>query len=211
MIFNDSIHLDVGAAKWIILALVSCPLPLPPGTMTEASTQVQCRIVQKVQNSIVRTCACMCELHWNFKFSFSLYFLEHCHASYNHRFALLLLPYLSSSATPYLILPVTPYLTFPLSLCLISVLMKKDLRLAVDAAESRKIPLPTARLALSTYTALCETGLSHKDFSVVYDHLSKMKWCRYRRYWRSDSVCLCVCSTHKRRHTHTHKRAHVNT
>jgi 3-hydroxyisobutyrate dehydrogenase-like beta-hydroxyacid dehydrogenase len=56
-----------------------------------------------------------------------------------------------------------------------TVLMKKDLRLAVDAAESRKIPLPNGRLALATYTSLCETGLSHKDFSVVYDHLSKMK------------------------------------
>ena len=51
--------------------------------------------------------------------------------------------------------------------------MKKDLRLAVDAAASRNISLPTGQHAYDTYTSLCEQGLSHKDFSVVYDHLSK--------------------------------------
>ena len=87
-------------------------------------------------------------------------------ASPSHTIPCHIIPYLIFH---YLILP------YPTLLYLVSVLMKKDLRLAVDAAESRKIPLPTARLALSTYTTLCETGLSHKDFSVVYDHLSKMK------------------------------------
>jgi 3-hydroxyisobutyrate dehydrogenase-like beta-hydroxyacid dehydrogenase len=53
--------------------------------------------------------------------------------------------------------------------------MKKDLRLAVDAAASRNITLPTGQHALSTYTALCEQGNSHRDFSVVYEHLSKAK------------------------------------
>ena len=64
---------------------------------------------------------------------------------------------------------------YPMFSCFVTVLMKKDLRLAVDAAESRNIPVPTGRQALSTYSHLCETGLSHKDFSVIYQHLSKTK------------------------------------
>lgn len=142
--------------------------------MTEASTQVQCRIEQCVH---VRVCVNSTE---KFKFCFYLYFLEHCQAFQPN--PIIIIPPSSSFLTLltllhllHLTLSYLLHLTFPLSLCLLSVLMKKDLRLAVDAAESRKIPLPNGRLALSTYTALCETGLSHKDFSVVYDHLSKLK------------------------------------
>lgn len=122
-----------------------------------------------VQNSIMRTCACMCEFTRKFKLSFprTLSCFSACFCIHYPTHPLL--PCLTSPSTPYLTLPHLH------SLCLVSVLMKKDLRLAVDAAESRKIPLPTGQLALSTYTSLCETGLSHKDFSVVYDHLSKMK------------------------------------
>lgn len=52
-------------------------------------------------------------------------------------------------------------------------LMKKDLSLAVDASKAANIPLHLGGRALDVYSQLSQSGLGLKDFSVVYDNLSK--------------------------------------
>jgi 3-hydroxyisobutyrate dehydrogenase len=58
-----------------------------------------------------------------------------------------------------------------------SALMKKDLGLALAAADSIT-PIPDLKmgsLALETYSNLCVDGYDHKDFSVIYDVIMKKK------------------------------------
>ena len=53
-----------------------------------------------------------------------------------------------------------------------SALMAKDLGLALDAAKSAHVALPTASTALSMYMVMCRQGYATKDFSSVYEFLS---------------------------------------
>jgi len=52
-------------------------------------------------------------------------------------------------------------------------LMKKDLALAVGVSKAANTPLHLGGHALDVYTQLSQLGLGLKDFSVVYDNLSK--------------------------------------
>jgi 3-hydroxyisobutyrate dehydrogenase len=54
-----------------------------------------------------------------------------------------------------------------------SALMDKDLGLAMDAAKSVKARIPLGALSHQVYGLLCEHGYAEKDFSVVYEYLTK--------------------------------------
>jgi 3-hydroxyisobutyrate dehydrogenase len=54
-------------------------------------------------------------------------------------------------------------------------LMAKDLSLSVAAAHESRTPLPLGGLALQLYNLLSAQGYSRKDFSSIYDYLSKNK------------------------------------
>ena len=54
-------------------------------------------------------------------------------------------------------------------------LMTKDLGLAQNAATESKSPTPLGSLSHQLYRALCSHGYGHKDFSVIYEFLSKQK------------------------------------
>lgn len=54
-------------------------------------------------------------------------------------------------------------------------LMEKDLTLAMHAANSSKAHLPLGSQAHQLYGLLCEHGYGGKDFSVVYEYISKKK------------------------------------
>ncbi len=56
-----------------------------------------------------------------------------------------------------------------------SVLMEKDLGLALGAAKEVKARLPLGAAAHQIYGLMCEHGYSEKDFSSVYDFLYKNK------------------------------------
>lgn len=51
--------------------------------------------------------------------------------------------------------------------------MAKDLGLAVGAATKEKIPLPLGGQAQQIYNLLSSQGFGQKDFSSVYEFLSK--------------------------------------
>ena len=51
--------------------------------------------------------------------------------------------------------------------------MEKDLRLAVEAASAKGVKLEIGDTAYKMYTTLSKEGMAQKDFSVVYDYLSK--------------------------------------
>lgn len=54
-----------------------------------------------------------------------------------------------------------------------SALMEKDLTLAMELANNIKARLPLGSGAHQLYGILCEQGFGDKDFSVVYDFLTK--------------------------------------
>jgi len=54
-----------------------------------------------------------------------------------------------------------------------SALMEKDLGLAMSAASAVKARLPLGASAHQLYGLLCEHGYQDKDFSAVYDYLSR--------------------------------------
>jgi len=56
-----------------------------------------------------------------------------------------------------------------------SVLMEKDLGLALGAAKEVKARLPLGAAAHQIYGLMCEHGYSEKDFSSVYDFLYQNK------------------------------------
>lgn len=51
--------------------------------------------------------------------------------------------------------------------------MEKDLTLAMEIANSSKARLPLGGQAHQLYGLLCEHGYGDKDFSVVYEFLTK--------------------------------------
>jgi len=53
-------------------------------------------------------------------------------------------------------------------------LMRKDLRLALRAAGSFDLPLPSAAVANEVYTAAGAMGYEHRDIAVVYEVLAEM-------------------------------------
>ena len=55
----------------------------------------------------------------------------------------------------------------------IAALMEKDLTLAMEIANSSKARLPLGGQAHQLYGLLCEHGYGDKDFSVVYEFLTK--------------------------------------
>lgn len=52
-------------------------------------------------------------------------------------------------------------------------LMRKDLGLAISAADAVGAPLPTGKTAFAAYDGVCEAGEGTRDFSFVYEILSK--------------------------------------
>jgi 3-hydroxyisobutyrate dehydrogenase-like beta-hydroxyacid dehydrogenase len=53
-------------------------------------------------------------------------------------------------------------------------LMRKDLHLALDAAGTLDVPLPTAAAAQQLFTAAGAMGYEHEDMAVVYEVLAEM-------------------------------------
>lgn len=53
-------------------------------------------------------------------------------------------------------------------------LIEKDLMLAMEVANASKARLPLGAQAHQLYGLLCEQGYGDKDFSVVYEFLTKM-------------------------------------
>ena len=53
--------------------------------------------------------------------------------------------------------------------------MEKDLTLAMSAAKEVEARLPLGASAHQLYGMLCEHGYSDKDFSVVFEYLTKGK------------------------------------
>lgn len=54
-----------------------------------------------------------------------------------------------------------------------SALMEKDLTLAMEVANASKARLPLGSQAHQVYGLLCEHGYGDKDFSVVFEYLTK--------------------------------------
>jgi 3-hydroxyisobutyrate dehydrogenase len=54
-----------------------------------------------------------------------------------------------------------------------SALMAKDVALAINAANDVKAPLPLGGMALQIYNLLMSKGHGNRDFSVIYEFLSK--------------------------------------
>ena len=54
-----------------------------------------------------------------------------------------------------------------------SSLMRKDLSLALEAAERAHEPIPLTNLAKSIYDEIVESGLADKDFGIVLQHLKR--------------------------------------
>jgi len=52
-------------------------------------------------------------------------------------------------------------------------LIEKDLTLAMEVAHSTKARLPLGGQAHQLYGLLCEHGYGDKDFSVVFEYLTK--------------------------------------
>jgi 3-hydroxyisobutyrate dehydrogenase-like beta-hydroxyacid dehydrogenase len=53
-------------------------------------------------------------------------------------------------------------------------LMRKDIELALDAARSLHIPLPTAERADQVLTVARELGYEHRDLAALFEVLQKM-------------------------------------
>lgn len=53
-------------------------------------------------------------------------------------------------------------------------LMRKDLRLALEAARDSSLPLPTASVAERYFTSAVDEGYGDRDIAVVYDVLAEM-------------------------------------
>ena len=53
-------------------------------------------------------------------------------------------------------------------------LMRKDLRLALDAADSLDVPLPSAAVASQLYTAAQAMGHGRRDIAVMFEVFAEM-------------------------------------
>jgi 3-hydroxyisobutyrate dehydrogenase-like beta-hydroxyacid dehydrogenase len=53
-------------------------------------------------------------------------------------------------------------------------LMRKDLQLALDAATTLDVPLPSAAVAKQLFTAAHAMGYAHRDIAVVYEVLAEL-------------------------------------
>ena len=53
--------------------------------------------------------------------------------------------------------------------------MLKDLTLAIEASSAKGVNLALGGATLGLYNTIVKEGMAQKDFSVVYDYLSKKK------------------------------------